>query len=563
MDTKLKTQVVKAAQTVIFGQEGNYGSVNANDNGAVSVGKVQWHGGRALSLLKTICEKESGAASILGAALFREITTATNWNTRTVNAQEKAAISALLTTAAGKAAQDALAEKDVTAYVDHGLKLGVEDPAALVYFADLENQGGAGASARVAGAAKKPVTLDTLHTAGLADGVMGKYATRRRNVYAAAKALTFQQEGGKATMTEQELRQKVADIINGWVGSNRGDAKHLEILAIYNNHKPLARGYAVQVKDAHCATTTSAAYIKAGMADYTGTECGVEKYVEIAQNKHIWVENDAYRPGIGDACVYDWDDNGVGDNTGNGDHIGIVTEVGTTTFVVTEGNMSGGKVGKRTMQINGRYIRGFIAPDFAAAAKGMPSTGTQTGGTSGGSSTASGTTYTVKAGDTLSGIAAKYGTTYQALAAYNGISDPNRINVGQVIKIPQSGTTGTTGGTSGGSSTASGTTYTVKAGDTLSGIAAKYGTTYQALAAYNGISNPNRINVGQVIKIPQSGGSGAAAPQAATHTVAAGESLWSIAAKYLGNGSRYKEIKQLNGLGNDTIYPGQVLKLPQ
>ena len=44
--------------------------------------------------------------------------------------------------------------------------------------------------------------------------------------------------------------------------------------------------------------------------------------------------------------------------------------------------------------------------------------------------------------------------------------------------------------------------YTVKAGDTLSGIAAKYGTTYQALAAYNGIKNPAIINVGQTIKIP-------------------------------------------------------------
>ena len=42
---------------------------------------------------------------------------------------------------------DAQAEADVGAYVDHGLKVGVEDPAALVYFADLENQGGGGASA--------------------------------------------------------------------------------------------------------------------------------------------------------------------------------------------------------------------------------------------------------------------------------------------------------------------------------------------------------------------------------------------------------------------------------
>jgi len=55
----------------------------------------------------------------------------------------------------------------------------VEDPVALVYFADLENQGGGGASARVAAAAKKPVTLDAIHAAALADRVMGKYAARR------------------------------------------------------------------------------------------------------------------------------------------------------------------------------------------------------------------------------------------------------------------------------------------------------------------------------------------------------------------------------------------------
>ena len=48
-------------------------------------------------------------------------------------------------------------------------------------------------------------------------------------------------------MTGNELRRKVADIINAWNGATRGSAKHLEILNIYNNHKPLARGYRVQV----------------------------------------------------------------------------------------------------------------------------------------------------------------------------------------------------------------------------------------------------------------------------------------------------------------------------
>lgn len=215
MDTKTRTEIVLAAQKIIFGQEGNYGSVNANDNGAVSVGKVQWHAGRALDLLKKICAAESRAASILGAALYKEITTAAAgaWNARTVNAAEKAAISKLLTTDAGKRAQDAQAEADVGAYVDHGLKVGVEDPVALVYFADLENQGGGGASARVAAAAKKPVTLDAIHAAALADRVMGKYAARRKNVYNAAKKLAWK---GAGSMKASVLIQKLWDIVRNF-----------------------------------------------------------------------------------------------------------------------------------------------------------------------------------------------------------------------------------------------------------------------------------------------------------------------------------------------------------
>lgn len=153
-------------------------------------------------------------------------------------------------------------------------------------------------------------------------------------------------------------------------------------------------------------------------------------------------------------------------------------------------------------------------------------------------------TYTVMASDTLSGIAEKFGTTYQELAAINGIEDPNVIHIGQIIKLKGDAASIPQGGN----------TYTVKAGDTLSGIAAKYGTTYQELAAINGITDPNVIRVGQVLKVTDSAGG-------RTYTVQSGDSLWGIAQTQLGDGERYQEIKTLNGLSDDTIYPGQVLQL--
>ena len=233
-------------------------------------------------------------------------------------------------------------------------------------------------------------------------------------------------------MTENQLRQKVADIINAWVGATKGSAKHLEILEIYNTHRPLARGYAVKKTDAYCATTVSAAYIKAGIAEYTGTECGVEKYTLVAKKLGIWAESDAHTPKIGEACVYDWDDNGVGDCTGAGDHIGIVTASGGGKFTVTEGNMSGGKVGKRPMAVNGKYIRGFICPDFAAIAKKISAAEAPTAPQE---TPQIVTSHTVVAGDTLGKIARKYGTTVADLAKINGIKNPNLIHVGKIIYL--------------------------------------------------------------------------------------------------------------------------------
>ena len=97
-------------------------------------------------------------------------------------------------------------------------------------------------------------------------------------------------------------------------------------------------------------------------------------------------------------------------------------------------------------------------------------------------------TYTVRSGDTLSSIAAKFGTNYQTLASLNGISNPNLIYVGQALRVN-------------GSANAGSVYYTVRAGDNLSAIASRYGTSYQSIAALNGLANPNLIFAGQTLKI--------------------------------------------------------------
>ncbi|HGS8615764.1 TPA: LysM peptidoglycan-binding domain-containing protein [Enterococcus faecalis] len=93
-------------------------------------------------------------------------------------------------------------------------------------------------------------------------------------------------------------------------------------------------------------------------------------------------------------------------------------------------------------------------------------------------------THVVQYGETLSSIAYQYGTNYQRLAALNGLTNPNLIYPGQVLKVNGSATSNV---------------YTVKYGDNLSSIAAKLGTNYQALATLNGLANPNLIYPGQTL----------------------------------------------------------------
>lgn len=107
--------------------------------------------------------------------------------------------------------------------------------------------------------------------------------------------------------------------------------------------------------------------------------------------------------------------------------------------------------------------------------------------------------------------------------------------------------------------------YTVKAGDTLSGIAATYGVSYQALASENGIKDPNKIFVGQTIKIPgvkEAPSVGNIPEKENEYTVQNGDTLWGISMKFYGGANMVYDIQKLNNLTSTWIYPGQKLKLP-
>lgn len=175
-------------------------------------------------------------------------------------------------------------------------------------------------------------------------------------------------------MTEKQIRQAMVTRARRYLGCREADGSHKQIIDIYNNHKPLARGYAVKYTDAWCATFGSAVAILEGHTDIIPTECGCDAQIKLWKSKGRWQENDAYVPQAGDYIYYDWQDNGVGDNTGSSDHVGIVESCDGKTITVIEGNKSNA-VGERQIAVNGKYIRGFGLPNYASKATADSSSG--------------------------------------------------------------------------------------------------------------------------------------------------------------------------------------------
>jgi hypothetical protein len=168
-------------------------------------------------------------------------------------------------------------------------------------------------------------------------------------------------------MTEVQLREKVVAQARSWLGRKEADGSHREIIDVYNSIKPLPNGYRMKYTDPWCAAFVSAVAWMCKLTSIIIPSASCPDMVAKYQKIGRWMENDNYLPRAGDVVFYDWDDSGSGDNAGVPDHVGLVTDVYSTSFNVIEGNSSD-MVKIRTLQRNARYLRGFGLPDYAGAA---------------------------------------------------------------------------------------------------------------------------------------------------------------------------------------------------
>lgn len=154
--------------------------------------------------------------------------------------------------------------------------------------------------------------------------------------------------------------------------------------------------------------------------------------------------------------------------------------------------------------------------------------------------------YTVQPGDTLAGIASQFGLDPRDVAAWNGVTNPDLLPVGETLRLSAPAKVS--------KPAAATTTYVVQVGDTLNSIADHYGTTVDQLASANNIADPNSIQPGQALRVPAPG------KTAATYVVQVGDTLSSIARS---NGTTAAALSSANHLDNpDLLQPGVTLTIP-
>ena len=175
-------------------------------------------------------------------------------------------------------------------------------------------------------------------------------------------------------------------------------------------------------------------------------------------------------------------------------------------------------------------------------------------------------TYTMQRGDSLYRVSLIFGVTVDDLLAANNLASPNAVYPGLVLRIPAPGAptpipTAIAGSSSPAAATG-GRSYVVRLGDTLTQIAITTGTTVDGLMAANGLNNPNAIYAGELLNVPEAGGTARAYPAqtAVDVTVQAGDTLSSLAMKY---GVTVQALAVANGINDASqIAVGQEISIP-
>ena len=163
--------------------------------------------------------------------------------------------------------------------------------------------------------------------------------------------------------------------------------------------------------------------------------------------------------------------------------------------------------------------------------------------------------YTIKAGDTLYQLAKTYNTTVEAILAINPGINPNNLQIGQRICIPEAGKPSPR-------CPRGSFPYTIKQGDTLYELARTYNTTVEAIMAINPGIDPYNLQIGQVICIPESDKPPHRCPVGSfPYTIKAGDTLYELARTY---NTTVEAIMAINpGIDPYNLQIGQVICIPE
>lgn len=345
---------------------------------AITIGAGQWMGNNARWLLKLIKAENPTQFKVMDWANIAEDLEKPDWSEYRVPASSDKArcIKRILSSDVGKRCQDALMVSEIKSKERKIVEAyGEMEAGAVIECINIIHLGGWNALNRILNKTSKPYTVASIYAALCTDPAdksnnnqVGDYVSRQKKVYEMIKThLKEETEGADEGMTESEIRKKVVDTAEKYLGCKESDGSHKKIIDVYNNHKPLARSYKVKYTDAWCATYVSAVGILCGLTDIMPTECGCGNMIELYQKIGRWKESDAYTPQPGDIIMYDWDDSGKGDNAGYPEHVGIVVSVSGDTMKIIEGNIND-SCGYRTMKVNGKFIRGYCLPNYASKA---------------------------------------------------------------------------------------------------------------------------------------------------------------------------------------------------